>query len=180
MLAHIENSEAGRLKYEPVLNSLFRLTFLLPDNITPDERLTEHAISVTGFRDVGVENVQQQSFGAKRNYASTDVDNTQEIEITMSLNLNKTNQNYVYKKIREWHKAAYNSETGEYGTASEYMATLIVERLDKKGNTISTKTLKDAWVKGDISGIDDYDITNHEPIQLAFTVIGNGVETSEQ
>lgn len=179
MLAHIENSEAGRENYEPVINSLFRLTFIMPQNITPEPLLSEHVISVTGFREIGAEAVQQQAYSARRNSASTDIDNTQEIEVTMSLNLNKANQNYVYKKIKEWKRASFNPATGQYGLQSEYKGQLVVERFDRKGNVISSKTLINAWVKGDITGMDDFDITNHEPIQLTFSVIGDHVIDSE-
>ncbi len=179
MLAHIENSEAGREHYEPVINALFRTTFVLPNGITPEPLLTEHVISVTGLREIGAENVQQQTYSARRNYASTDVDNTQEIEVTMSLNLNKANQNYIFKKIKEWKRKSFNPATGEYGIASEYMGQIILERFSKKQEVISSKTLHNCWIKGDITGIDDYDITNHEPIQLVFTVVADYYTESE-
>lgn len=178
-LAHVENSEAGRENYEPVINSLFRTTFVLPSQIVPEPLLTEHVISVTGWKDPSPENVQQQTYSARRNYASTDVDNTQEIEVVFSLNLNKQNQNYVLKKIKEWRKATFNPLTGEYGVKSEYIGQVIVERLDKKQEVIYSRTLHNAWIKGELTGIDDFDITNPEPIQLTISLIGDYYTESE-
>lgn len=179
-LAHVLFSEAGRENYEVVINSLFRVTFILPDGITPEPLLTEHVISVTGWKDSGAESVQQQHNSARRNYASTDIDNTQELEFMFSLNLNKLNQNYVYKKIKEWRKRVFNPLTGEYGVKSEYVGQVIVERLDKKEEVIWSRTLHNAWVKGDLTGLDDFDITNGEPIQMPCSIIGDYYTETEK
>lgn len=180
MLAHLLNSEAGREGYEPVVNQLFRASFLLPVDIKEEPLLTEHIISVTGWKDPSPETVQQQSGSARRNYLSTDVDNTQVLEVTMSLNLNKENQNYILKKIKEWRKKGFNPLTGEYGIKSEYKGELTVERLSKKQEVIYSRTLHNAFCSGELTGIDDFDITNPEPIILTFTVTGDYYTEAEK
>lgn len=173
MFAHVENSEAGREKYEPVLNSLFKVTFVMPFTVTAEPLLTEHVISCTGWRDPGPEAVNQQHYSARRNYASTDVDNTQNIEMTFSLNLNKLNQNYIAKAMRRWRKAVFNPLTGEYGIKAEYAGQIVVQRLDKKHKLIYQRTLHNAWPSGDITGLDDFDITNAEPVTLVQPFVGD-------
>jgi len=178
-LPHVQNSKAAREHFEPVVNSLFRVTFILPTSIKGEPLLTEHVISVTGFKDPGPEAVQQQYGTAIRSYASTEVNNTQVLDFTMSLNLNKNQQNYVLKKIKEWRKMVFNPLTAEYGLAADYMGQIVVERYNKKFQTIYERTIHNAWPSGELTGIDDYDITNHEPMQLSFQVTGDYYSEAE-
>ena len=67
MLPHIQNSEAGRNKYDPVHKSIFELGFTLPNMIrgefAQDEAvLTEHVLSISGLDALykGVEAEQQK------------------------------------------------------------------------------------------------------------------------
>lgn len=173
MFAHVQNSEAGREKFEPILNSLFKVTFIAPPLVLAEPLLTEHVISCTGWKDPGPEAIQQQHYSAIRNFASTDVDNTQTIEITFSLNLNKLNQNYVLKAIKAWRKAVFNPLTGEFGLKADYAGQLVVDRKNKKGFTIYSRTLHNAWPSGDITGMDDFDITNSEPVTLVQPFTGD-------
>ena len=95
MLSHVKNSEAGRKAYEAHVDSLFRVTFIPPKGVTNSELLTEQIRKCEGWKMPGPEKTTQSFMQAKRNHASVEVDNTQQITMEFELNLNDQYQNYV-------------------------------------------------------------------------------------
>lgn len=174
------NSRAGRDMEEVVSPMLYEVTFITPEGVLGSELLSEHVISVAGIQPIkGPEAVQQQFNTARRNYASDDVDNTQEFSITLNLNLNDNNQNYVYKTMQQWAMKIFNPFTGERGLKKDYVGTIIVTRTNRVGDVYWTKTVKQAWISGGLPALDE-DITSGDPQELEVNFIADYVQQEEK
>lgn len=173
MLSHVRNSQAGRKNYEIVTNALFKVTFLPPAGVAGSEILTEQCVSITGWRRPGAEAVQQQYQQARRNSASVDVDNTQNLTASFELNLNEANQNYVYNSIETWANLVFNPHTGARGLKKDYVGTIIIEQHDAAGNIFWTRKLQNAWPSGDFAGLGDNDVSAADPVRLEVNFVGD-------
>ena len=171
MLSHIRNSEAGRRSYEAVTDNMFKVTIIPPVGVVGSELLTEQVINCTGWRVPGPEGVQQMFQQSRRNYASTDVDDTQTISMTFELNLNDQVQNYVYNTIMTWRSAVRNPFTGERGLKKDYIGTIIIESYAADGTIFWVRKLKNAFPSGELSSIGQNDVSNAEPVKLEQTFI---------
>lgn len=166
MLNHVKNSEAGRKNWEPHVDSLFKVTFLPPQKVIDYELLTEQVVSATGWKAPGPEAVQQQFQQARRNYASTEVDNTQNITMSFELNLNDEFQNFVYNTIMDWRSIVYNPLTGQRGLKKDYAGTIIVESYAADGTIYWVRKLKNAFPTGDLDSIGQNDYSSTDPVKL--------------
>lgn len=166
MLSHIKNSEAGRNAYEAHVDSLFRVTFIPPATITNQYLLTEQCISATGWKQPGPEPVVQKFMQASRNYASTEVEQTQTITCTFELNLNHQLQNYVYSLIKQWRALVFNPLTGERGLKKDYIGKIIIESFAANGDIYWVRTLNNAWPSGELTSIGQNDYSAAEPVKL--------------
>lgn len=176
MLSHIKNSQSGRKAWEAHVDSLFKVTFIPPTGVTNSEILTEQVRSCTGWKQPGPGNVQQKFMQASRNYASTEVDNTQEITMSFELNLNDTFQNFVYNTMSEWRSKVFNPLTGERGLKKDYIGTIIVESFAADGTIYWTRTLYNVWPKDDQSGIGQNDYDSADPVKLEQVFIADWYE----
>lgn len=176
MLSHIKNSEAGRNAYEYHSDALFRVTFLPPATVSGSPILTEQCISVMGWKQPAPQNVQQKFMQASRNFASTEVEQTQEITCTFELNLNKSYENYVYNTISDWRKLVFNPTTGERGLKADYIGTIIIESFASNGEIYWTRTLKNVFPVGDMDSIGQNDYASSEPVKLEQLFIADYYE----
>jgi len=176
MLSHVKNSQAGRKNWEAHVDSLFKVTFIPPVGVTNSEILSEQVTTVFGWKVPGPEAVQQVFMQAKRNSASTDIDNTQNIVITFELNLNDQFQNYVYNTLMDWRKKVYNPLTGEKGLKKDYTGTILVESFAADGTIYWTRRLKNVWPSGDLNSIGQNDYQSSEPIKLEQNFIADWYE----
>ena len=176
MLSHVKNSEAGRNAYEAHVDSLFRVTFIPPKGVTNSHLLTQQVRSATGWKQPGPENVQQSFMQAKRNFASTELDSTQEITMTFELNLTNTLQNYVYDSISQWRALVFNPLTGERGLKKDYIGTVVVESFAANGDIYWVRTLCNVWPKGDMTTIGQNDYDTSDPVKLEQVFIADWYE----
>lgn len=176
MLSHVKNSEAGRESYEVHVDSLFRVTFIPPAGVQDAYLLTEQCRSATGWKQHGPEQVSQKFMQASRNYASTEVENTQEITCTFELNLNHSLDNYVYRIISQWRSLVYNPLTGARGLKKDYTGTLIIESFAANGDIYWARTLKNVWPKGDVDSIGQNDYDTADPVKLTQLFIADWYE----
>lgn len=173
MLSHVVNSQSGANNYEMHVDSLFRITFIPPSIVTNSPLLTEQVKKCTGWKIPGPENVSQSFMQAKRNYASTEVDNTQELEMEFELNLNNELQNFVYNSILAWKKLIFNPLTGERGLKKDYIGQVVIESFAANGEIYWTRTLHNAWPKGDIDTIGQNDYSLSEPTTLTVNFVAD-------
>lgn len=179
MLSHVKNSTAGRKNWEAVVDSLFRVTFIPPTGVVNSEILTEQVRNVQGWKVPGPDTVQQSFMQAKRNHASTEVDNTQEITMDFELNLNDAFQNYVYQTLMAWRKKVFNPLTGERGLKKDFVGTIIVEHFAADGTIYWVRTLKNVFPKGDLTSVGQSDYDSPDPVKLNETFAADWYEEEE-
>ena len=127
--SHYRNSTAANKMYEVVSPALFEVFFRFPDNerlgIKADdtELMFQHVRSISGLDGVTptVGNVVQKYKFAERHYAAAGPDKTSlELQITYTMNLNNSHENYIYNMLRKWYNIVYNPQNGQMFTKKQY------------------------------------------------------------
>lgn len=177
-LPHIQNSTAGRNKFDPVHSSLFEVRFTIPDALRArfgkDEiLLTEHVTKVSGLSALNrAPGTGTQKFmGTDRSYIQPKLDNTRaELEIEFTLNLRDDVDNYIYKLLRAWAALGYDLNTGARSLKREYCADwLNIAVANRHGDIFHEIIFKDVMVNGDLGGYLeslDYDSSDAATVSL--------------
>lgn len=176
-LPHIENSEVGINKMEPLYKSLYEVTFTLPKPL--DEKfgtdialITEQVKTISGLTvaSKGVETATQKFMGTTRTFLNSKIDDTSfEIEIHLNLNLRNGTDNFVYKLFKAWKDLGYNLETGETALKTDYCADWLKCQVgNRRGDVYREIIMKDVFLFGGLEGMDDYDYESNELQELAI------------
>lgn len=170
MLPHIQNSTAGRNKFDPVHVNLFEVRFSIPEALRAqfgrDEvLLTEHVTKITGALGAinkGAATASQKFMGTDRSYIIPKMDNTRaEFSIEFTLNLRDDVDNYIYKLFRAWKALGYDINTGSRSLKREYCADWMdVAIANRAGDIFHEIIFKDVMMNGDIGG--GYDELSYE------------------
>lgn len=175
MLPHIQNSEAGRNKYDPVHKSIFEVGFTLPEALrgefAQDEAiLTEHVLSISGLDTLykGSEAGQQKFMGTSRSYLNPTVGDTfAEFTVKFSLNLRNGTDNYIYKLFRAWRNLGYDITTGKRRLKKDYLADWVHLRVaNREGEVYHDVVMKDVMMVGPATLSADYDYTSDDALEL--------------
>jgi len=129
-LPHFKNSTAGPARYEPVYLNQFEVIIIAPPAVSGKlgftQNLTlEHVKTVGPLPELagnaGGTLVTQKYKFAERAYAAAKPQSTlHKFIITFELNLNNTNDNYIYNAFRAWADLIYNPMTGQQGLKVDY------------------------------------------------------------
>lgn len=174
-LPHIQNSDAGRNKWDPVHKSIFELGFTLPNDIRTvyggtEVLLTQHVLSISGLDTLyrGVEAEQQKFMGTSRSYLKPTVGDTfAEITVKFSLNLRNETDNYIYKVFNAWKKLGYDMSTGERKLKKDYCADWMHLRVaNRRGAVYHDVVMKDVMLVGAVVLSADYDYTSDDACEL--------------
>lgn len=174
-LPHIQNSEAGRNKYDPAHKSIFELYFAIPERLrqkfAQDEALiTEHVLSVSGLDGLykGPEADAQKFMGTSRSYIKPTVGDTfAEITVKFSLNLRNGTDNYIYRLFRAWKNLNYNLATGERVLKPDYCADwLHLKVANRVGDVYHDVLMKDVMLVGSVVPTADYDYAADDALEL--------------
>lgn len=132
-LPHFKNSTAGPARYEPVYLNQFEVIITPPPAIKSKagwaSNLTlEHVKSVKSLPELagnaGGQLVTQKYKFTERAYAAPRPATTlHKFTIDFELNLNDTNDNYIYNAFRAWADLIYNPMTGQQGLKVDYAGT---------------------------------------------------------
>ena len=124
-LPHFKNSTAGPARYEPVYLNQFEVIIIAPPAVSSKlgftQNLTlEHVKKVGPLPELagnaGSAPVTQKYKFAERAYAAAKPATTlHKFTIDFELNLNNTNDNYIYNAFRAWADLIYNPMTGQQG-----------------------------------------------------------------
>ena len=182
-LPHIQNSTAGRNKFDPVHQNIFEVRFTVPDAIRDqfgkDEvLLTEHVTKITGVGGAinKAPNVQQQKFmGTDRSYIVPKLDNTHaELEMEFTLNLRDDTDNYIYKIFRAWAALGYDVNTGSRALKRDYCADwLNIAVANRAGDIFHEIIFKDVMMNGDLSGYGDFDYETGDACTLSCKFVSD-------
>lgn len=165
MLPHIQNSQAGRDKYDVLYKNTFEVYFTLPDALREefgqDEALlTEHVLSIGGLNvlDKAPETVEQKFMGTSRSFLQSGVDGTHaDITVKLSLNLRNGTDNYIYKLLKAWNKLNYDITTGEKSLKKDYTADwLKISIGNRAGDIYREVVFKDVIMTGGLGLNDEY------------------------
>ncbi len=128
---HFTNSKAGQNYYEPILKNRYEVQITPPDAISnTDEWGTNRVLITDAVKTIselkvdlhpGI--VEQKFRGTGRLFAGGIPDKTtHEIVINFTMNLNDTNQNYIYNAFRKWSDLIYNPLNGTQTLKKDYVS----------------------------------------------------------
>lgn len=165
MLPHIQNSQAGRDKYDVLYKNIFEVYFTLPEALRAefgqDEALlTEHVLSISGLGalDKAPGTVEQKFMGTTRTFLAGGIEDGTSAEITVKLSLNLRNglDNYIYKLFKRWNQLNYNIQSGEKSLKKDYTADwLKVSVANRAGDIYKEVVFKDVIMFGGFNLTDD-------------------------
>jgi len=157
--------------FEPVQANLFEVSILPPDGVAGADLLLQHVNSISGlealYREVGPQ--EQKYKFATRSYAGMPDGTALDVTINFSLNLNDSNQAYVYKTLREWYRKQYNPETGEMGLKKDYVGTLVIVQFNRAGDIYRKVTLEDCFITSALGFTGELNYGSPEPAALDVT-----------
>ena len=134
--------------FEPVQANLFEVSILPPDGVAGADLLLQHVNSISGleslYREVAA--VEQKYKFATRSYAGMPDGTANDVTVNFSLNLNDSNQAYVYKTMREWYRKQYKPETGEMGIKKDYVGTIVIVQFNRAEDIYRKVTLEDCFI----------------------------------
>jgi len=132
-LPHFKNSTAGPARYEPVYLNQFEVIITPPPAIKAkagwaSNLMLEHVKSIKPLPELagnsGGPIITQKYKFAERAYAAAKPASTlHKFTIDFELNLNNTNDNYIYNAFRAWADLIYNPMTGQQGLKVDYAGT---------------------------------------------------------
>lgn len=134
-LSHYKNSKAAVNRWEVVTPGLWECTIITPDaENTP--LLIEHIRSIDGLDGINPSNqiVQQKYKYAERSYAGLPEQNHLELTVVFTMNLNDSNENYIYTTLRRWFDRRFDPNTGAMGLKKDYYGTMVLVQYNRDGS----------------------------------------------
>lgn len=176
-LPHIQNSQAGINRWDPVHSCLFEVYFTLPDAIKQqfgsDEALiTEHVVKIGGLDALDKQpdtSVTQKFMGTTRTYLAPKMDSTsaEDISVTLSLNLRNGTDNYIYKIFKSWQALNYDKSTGSIQLKTNYCADwLRIAIANREGEIIRSIVFKDVMMKSMDQSATELDYSTTDAVEL--------------
>ena len=157
--------------FEPVQANLFEVSILPPDGVAGADLLLQHVNSISGLESLSreVAAVEQKYKFATRSYAGMPDGTAHDITVNFSLNLNDSNQAYVYKTVREWYRKQYNPETGEMGLKKDYVGTIVIVQFNRAGDIYRKVTLEDCFITSGLGFTGELSYESADPATLEVT-----------
>lgn len=177
-LSHFKNSHAAVNKWEVVNPALFEVT-LLPPALDGDKEggdlttqlLLEHVRSISGLDGLNpaMGTVIQKYKQAERVYLGVPETTHLELQMTFSLNLNDSNENYIYTTLRKWYNKAFNPATGQYGLKKDYCGSMVIVEYNRDGSIWRKVTCINV-IPGQPTGMNDRNYDNgNEANEISIT-----------
>jgi hypothetical protein len=177
-LPHIQNTQSGREKSDPMHGAIFEVYFTLPEAIassfTEDSAtLTEQVVSVTGL-DALQKTVQagsQKFFGVDVSFLNPTVENTYaELTITFNLNIRNATDAWVLKIIKAWEKLGYDLADGSRTLMRDYCADNLRIAEANRDGTVWRSYIFHKVMLTNVTNIDELNYTNNEArtLQVQF------------
>lgn len=157
-LSHYKNSHAASKKWEVVNPALFEITIIPPAAVTDDLTTTlflEHVRNIDGLDGLNpnIGTAVQKFKQAERHYAGGPDSTHLDLNVLFSLNLNDSNENYIYTSIRKWRDLVWNPANGAAGLKKEYAGTMIIVEYNRDGSVWRKITCADVFPTGQPTGM---------------------------
>ncbi len=170
MLNHITQTQAGQKKWEGMQTDNFRVTFLFSPAVADEPLLTEHVMSVTGWKTPEIE-IKEQDQGASRLFAANTIKTRQDLTFTLTLNFNDENNLYVYTALKQVKMLTSNHDTFSKGLKKDYMFDVMVEFFLRNDQKIYERVAKNCIITTFGDNIFDADITDSELKTLEMGIV---------
>lgn len=142
-LPHFRNSAAGPGKFEPIYLNQFEVIITPPPLVAGkigfgNNLMLEHVLKVTSLPEYagsGAGVVVQNYKFSQRIYAPAKPQQTyHQFTIDFEVNLNNSNDMYIYNALRAWADLIYNPLTGSQGLKTDYAdATIQISQFNRAG-----------------------------------------------
>lgn len=142
-LPHFKNSTAGPGKYEPIYLNQFEVIITPPPAVSGkigfgNNLMLEHVLKVTSLPEYagsGSAVVIQNYKFSQRTYAPAKPAQTyHQFTIDFEVNLNNSNDMYIYNALRAWADLIYNPLTGRQGLKTDYAdASIQITQFNRAG-----------------------------------------------
>lgn len=128
-LPHFKNSTAGKGRYEPIYLNQFEVIITPPPAVAGkigfgNNLMLEHVLKVSNLPEYagsGSAVVTQNYKFSNRIYAPAKPQQTfHQFTIEFEINLNESNDNYIYNALRAWADLVYDPLTGRQGLKVDY------------------------------------------------------------
>ena len=169
-LPHYSQDQTSKkgMQYEPVQANLFEVTILPPAGVADSPLLIQHVNSIAGLDLYKAIEAKTQKFKfATRSYAGMPSETSVDVTVNFSLNLNNSNQAYLYKTLRQWYNKQFDPQTGVMGLKKDYVGTLVVVQFNRAGDIYRTLTLEDCYITSGLPFTNDLDYGTTEPAVLS-------------
>lgn len=180
---HFTNSKVSANLYEPLYPNLFEVTITPPTILANSaewgsqrEIVLEEIKSVSGLEiDKLPAIVRQQFKGTQRGFIGVNPDDTTiEVSFSMEMNLNDTNQNFVYNAMRVWSDLCYNPTNGSQTLKKDYVSQvgMTVLAFNKNREVYRKYEIKNIFPSRPIPAL-SFDYTNNQPFMLEMSFFGD-------
>lgn len=163
-LPHWKNSQAAINYWEPVFQNQFLITITPPAPASSGNStalLVEHVVSVDGIPEILPATVEQRYKFAQRSFSASRPENTiADLTIKFTVNLNTTNDMYIYNALRAWADLHYNPLNGRQGLKRFQVGSIAIQMQNKAAETFRTFNFNPCIMNGPLSAIKlDYTAT---------------------
>ena len=138
--------------------------------------MLEHVRSISGLDGVNLSigTAVQKFKQAERHYAGGPDQTHLELNVVFSLNLNDSNENYIYTTLRKWCDMIWNPANGAMGLKKQYCGQMVIVEYNRDGSIWRKITCSDCFPTGQMTGMGDknYDNTN-DANELSITFISD-------
>lgn len=172
-LPHYSQDQTSRKgkQFEPVQANLFEVTILPPAGVANAPLMLQHVNSIGGldlYKEVAA--VEQKYKFSTRSYAGMPDTTSIDVNINFSLNLNDTNQAYLYKSLRQWYNSQYDPQTGEMGLKKDYVGTIVIVQFNRAGDIYRTVTLEDCFITSGLPFTNElnYETTEAQVLEVTW------------
>jgi hypothetical protein len=180
-LPHIQQVTAGRELYDPMHQSIFEVSFELPDAIAQKfasdvEILTEQVTAVSGLDALQktVQAGQQKFLGVDVSFLNPVLDNTRaEFTITLNLNLRNAKDAYVLKVFKAWGKLGYDLSDGTRTLMKDYVANNLTINEANRDGTIWRSFIFHKVMLTNMEGLNELSYENNDARQITVSFVSD-------
>jgi len=175
-LPHYKSSIPAQKHWDPVFLAYFDI------QITPPPGIADWPLVMNNILSIGEislnkfpESIAQQTYkNAKRRYVGGAVpDQTQDLTLSFEVNLNDSDEMYVYKALRRWCDLAYNPLTGKFGMKRDYHGgPIIITQFNANGDIFRQITYQVCFPMSQVPGPDGVDWTSEEVYRIEDWTLG--------
>lgn len=172
MLPHYSQDKTQRnsKNFEAVTGNFYEVSFIPPNGVSDYGIMPIHAKKIGGLnlhKDLGT--ITQNFKSATRSFAGIPDETHLDVSIGFTLNLNDSNQAYVYKKLLEWSKKIHDQQTGKMGLKKNYVGTILISEHNREQDIYRQITLIDCFPHAGLNMNEELAWDNKDAVEMEVT-----------